>query len=144
MTHLKDTYLFAQYHRFAKRLGKAKAVTAASHRVLVIVSHVLQDQKPYQDLGADDCDRLDTRRFANHSVKRLEAPGFQVTLQPQEEVSVSSLSFLRYACVDKRRGSFPLLFLVQFFIFRRNALLIDAKCHAYTQTRRVQRLFLFG
>lgn len=88
ITHLKDNYLSAQYHRFAKRLGKAKAVTAASHSVLVIIYHVLRDQKPYQDLGADYFDRLDTRRLANQSVKRLEALGFQVTLQPREEVSV--------------------------------------------------------
>jgi hypothetical protein len=65
ITHLKDNYLSAQYHRLAKRLGKAKAVTAASHSVLVIIYHVLRDQKPYQDLGADYFDRLDTRRLAN-------------------------------------------------------------------------------
>jgi transposase len=76
----------AQYHRFAKRLGKAKAVTAVSHSVLVIIYHVLRDQKPYQDLGADYFEHLDTRRLANQSVKRLEALGFQVTLQPQKEV----------------------------------------------------------
>jgi transposase len=69
-------------------MGKAKAVTAVSHSVLVIIYHVLRDQKPYQDLGADYFDRLDTHRLANQSVKRLEALGFQVTLQPREEVPV--------------------------------------------------------
>jgi hypothetical protein len=52
----------------------------------VIIYHVLRDQKPYQDLGADYFEHLDTRRLANQSVKRLEALGFQVTLQPQKEV----------------------------------------------------------
>ena len=86
IAHMKDNYLSAQYHRLARRLGKAKAVTAVSHSVLVIIYHVLKDHKPYEDLGADYFDHLDTQRLANQSVKRLEALGFQVTLQPREEV----------------------------------------------------------
>lgn len=39
ITHLKDNYLPAQYHRLTKRLGKAKAVTAVSHSILVMKAH---------------------------------------------------------------------------------------------------------
>jgi transposase len=48
----------------------------------------MRDKKPYQELGADYFDHLDTQRLANQSVKRLEALGFHVTLEPQQEVSV--------------------------------------------------------
>ena len=86
ITHTENNYLSAQYHRLAKRIGKAKAVVAVSHSVLVIIYHVLRDQQPYHDLGADYFDHLDQHRLATQSVKRLEALGFQVTLAPREEV----------------------------------------------------------
>ena len=87
ISHTNDNYLSAQYHRLAKRIGKAKAVVAVSHSLLVIIYHVLRDNKPYQELGADYFDHLDTQRIANQSVKRLEALGFHVTLEPQKEVT---------------------------------------------------------
>jgi transposase len=87
ISHMNDNYLSAQYHRLAKRIGKAKAVVAVSHSLLVIIYHVLRDNTPYQELGADYFDHLDTQRIANQSVKRLEALGFHVTLEPQKEVT---------------------------------------------------------
>jgi transposase len=41
LSHRKDNYLSAQYHRLARRLGKKKAVVAVSHSLLVIIYHVL-------------------------------------------------------------------------------------------------------
>ena len=79
----KGTYLHAQYHRLARRRGKHKAVVAVAHSVLVIIYHMLRDQRPYADLGPDYFDQLDAARLQRHHVRRLEQLGFTVTLEPQ-------------------------------------------------------------
>ncbi|MFL5690323.1 MAG: IS110 family transposase [Ktedonobacteraceae bacterium] len=84
ISHKKDNYLSAQYHRFARRLGKPKAVMAVAHSVLVIIYHVLSDKQPYRDLGTEYFDSLDKERLARQSVRRLEALGFAVTVTTQE------------------------------------------------------------
>ena len=59
-THCKDSYLAAQYHRLVLRRGGKKATIALGHTLLVIVYHVLAEEKDYQELGGnyfDDHDR---------------------------------------------------------------------------------------
>lgn len=80
IAHTSDTYLAAQYHRLARRCGKRKAIVAVSHTLLVIVYHMLRDQRPYQDLGADYFERLDVVRLQRRYVRGLEQLGFAVTL----------------------------------------------------------------
>lgn len=70
ISHMKDTYLSAQCHRLARRLGKAKAVVEVSHSVLVIIYHVLKDNTSYEELEVKSFDRLDTQRLTNQPVKR--------------------------------------------------------------------------
>jgi transposase len=82
ITHTKDNYLVAQYQRLVRRRGKYKAIVAVAHTVLVIIYHLLRDQQPYTDLGADYFDRLDTARIERHHVRRLEQLGYTVTLTP--------------------------------------------------------------
>jgi transposase len=82
IVHTKDNYLVAQYQRLVRRRGKYKAIVAVMHSVLVVVYHVLRDQQPYRDLGADYFDRLDTARIQRHHVRRLEQLGYTVTLTP--------------------------------------------------------------
>jgi len=84
ITHTKDNYLAAQYRRMAKRRGPYKAVMAVAHSVLVIIYHVLRDQRPYNDLGGDYFDRLDTSRLERHYVHRLEQLGYTVSLTPTQ------------------------------------------------------------
>jgi transposase len=84
VSHSKDNYLSAQYHRLARRLGKKKAIVALAHSILVIIYHVLSKKKPYEDLGADYFDKLDTERFQKHHIHRLEQLGFTVSLTPKE------------------------------------------------------------
>jgi transposase len=76
-------YLTEQYRRLARRRGKYKAAVAVAHSVLVIAYHVLQDKRPYRDLGADYFDRLDTERIERHHVNRLKALGYEVELKPR-------------------------------------------------------------
>ena len=49
----RQTYLGAQYRRFARRLGAKKAAVAVGHAILVIAYHVLRDGTPYRDLGPE-------------------------------------------------------------------------------------------
>jgi transposase len=84
ISHTKDNYLSAQYHRLARRLGKKKAIVAVSHSVLVIIYHVLREKEPYADLGADYFDKLDTARLERHHIHRLEQLGYTVTLTPKQ------------------------------------------------------------
>ena len=84
LSHMKENYLSAQYHRLARRIGKNKAVVAVSHSLLVIIYHVLSTKQPYSDLGADYFEQRDSARLTQRSVRQLEALGYTVTLLPKE------------------------------------------------------------
>jgi transposase len=77
-----NTYLSAQYHRLARRLGRKKAIVAVAHSILIIAYHLLQRHEPYRDLGADDFDTRRPEVTAKHLVQRLQHLGYQVALQP--------------------------------------------------------------
>jgi transposase len=80
--HTRDTYLAAQYHRLAARRGKKKAVVAVGHTLLLIVYHLLTHACPYQDLGAQYLDDRDRQVLERRLVRRLEAFGYKVILDP--------------------------------------------------------------
>jgi transposase len=87
ISHMKDNYLSAQYHRLARRIGKKKAIVAVSHSLLVIIYHMLRDHTPYRDLGPTYFETLDQDRLRTSALRRLEALGYCVTLQKKEEVA---------------------------------------------------------
>jgi transposase len=82
VTHTKDTYLVALYHRIARRRGKQKAIMAVAHSLLVSIYHMLRDHQPYHDLGPTYLDQLDQTRLQHQYVRRLEQLGYAVTLTP--------------------------------------------------------------
>jgi transposase len=82
MSHTKDTYLSAQFHRIARRRGEQKAVMAVAHSVLVILYHMLREGRPYTDLGPDYFEQLEASRIERCHVRRLEQLGYTVTLTP--------------------------------------------------------------
>jgi transposase len=61
ISHTKDNYLSAQYHRLARRIGKTKAIVAVSHTVAVNFYHMITKRLPYQELGANYFDTKDSR-----------------------------------------------------------------------------------
>jgi transposase len=81
-SHTKGTYLAAQYRRLSKRRGCKRALVAVGHTLLVIIYHVLRRGTTYQELGADFLERLEPARLTRQLVKRLEALGHKVTLEP--------------------------------------------------------------
>jgi transposase len=78
----KECYLSAQYHRLVVRRGGRKATIAVGHSLLVIVYHVLADEKDYQELGGNFFDEWDRQAVQKRLVHRLEKLGYEVTLTP--------------------------------------------------------------
>lgn len=78
----KECYLAAQYHRLVVRRGGRKATIAVGHSLLVIVYHVLADEKDYQELGGNFFDAWDRQAVQKRLVRRLEKLGYEVTLTP--------------------------------------------------------------
>ena len=80
ISHMKDNYLSAFYHRIARRRGKKRAILAVAHKILVIIYHMLKNNKSYEDLGGDYFDRLDAAQIQRRAIQRLEQLGYEVTL----------------------------------------------------------------
>jgi transposase len=78
----KDTYLAAQYRRLAARRGAKRAALAVAHSILVLVYVLLTRQEGYHDLGGQYFDERDRQAVERRLVRRLEALGYNVSLQP--------------------------------------------------------------
>lgn len=77
------TYLGDQYHRLSARRGKKRAAVAVAHSIIVIVYHVLSSNDAvYEDLGPHYLDARREERTRKRMVRRLEALGYTVTLEP--------------------------------------------------------------
>ena len=81
-SHTKDTYLAAQYHRLVARRGKKKALVAVAHSILVIAYHLLARECSYVELGHNYFDERDRLTLERRLVRRLEALGYRVTVEP--------------------------------------------------------------
>jgi len=86
-SHTKDTYLGSQYRRLVSRRGKKKAIVAVAHSTLVIAFHVLKNDVPYREIGADFLDKLNATMIQRHHIRRLESLGFKVTIEPQAKAA---------------------------------------------------------
>jgi transposase len=80
--HTKDCYLSAHYQRLALRRGGKKATIAVGHTLLVIIYHLLSEEKDYQELGGNYFDEWDHQAVQKRLVRRLEKLGYQVKLEP--------------------------------------------------------------
>lgn len=80
--HAKDSYLSAQYQRLAVRRGGKKATIAVGHTLLVIIYHLLLEDKVYEELGGHYFDDWDRQVVQKRLVRRLEKLGYEVKLEP--------------------------------------------------------------
>jgi transposase len=78
----RGTYLSARYHRLAARRGKKRACVAVGHTILIAAYHLLKHGGTYRDFGALYFDERNRQRVIQRQVHRLEALGYEVTLQP--------------------------------------------------------------
>jgi len=75
--------LYRQLHRRFGKRGEAKAAFAVGHAILVIVWHLLHDERDYEDLGADFLDRRnDAEARKRYLVRQLESLGHKVVIEP--------------------------------------------------------------
>jgi hypothetical protein len=56
-------------------------MVAVGHTILVIIYHMLQQQKSYEELGGTYFDERERQDIEKRLVRRLEKLGYQVTLQ---------------------------------------------------------------
>jgi transposase len=89
-SHCKAGYLPAQFRRLATRRGAKRAVVAVGHSILVIAYYVLRDGAPYEDLGGTYFDERAREAVCRRSVKRLEALGYRVHLEPTPTTAPAS------------------------------------------------------
>jgi transposase len=83
----QGSYLGAQYRRLSAGGSRKRAAVAVGHALLGIIYHMLQDGTPYQDLGPTHFDERDRAAVIRRSVRRLEALGCKVTLEPLDQAA---------------------------------------------------------
>ena len=74
------TYLGAQYHRLARRIGANRAAMAVAHTIAVIIHHVIRKGRPFEDLGHGYFDERDRQAAIRRAVRQLERLGHKVDL----------------------------------------------------------------
>jgi transposase len=79
----KGTYLQAQFRRLAALRGPKRALIAVANSILTAGYYMLQRATTYQDLGPDYFDKRNSLRATHRLVKRLEALGHRVILEPR-------------------------------------------------------------
>lgn len=86
-SHTKNTRLSEKFRRIARRRGKKRAIVALSHNLLTIAYHILQNNIPYKELGADYYETADPKRRERYYTKQLQKLGFNVILEKSEEAA---------------------------------------------------------
>ena len=74
------TYLGAQYHRLARRIGANRAAMAVAHSIAVILHSIIRTKKPFVDLGHNYFEERDKVAATRRAVRQLERLGHKVTL----------------------------------------------------------------
>lgn len=61
-------------------MGRKKALVAVAHSILIMVYHILDRKKAYQELGGDYFDKQNLDLQRKRLIHRLEALGLEVTV----------------------------------------------------------------
>lgn len=83
----KNTYLGEHYRRLARRIGKKKALIAVAHSILVIIYHILKEEKTYHELGSTYFEEREHDAVKRRALRSLERLGYDVSLQEKEDVA---------------------------------------------------------
>jgi transposase len=86
-SHSKHTYLGEQYRRLARRIGKKKALVAVAHSILVIIYHILKEEKTYHELGSTYFEEREHDAVKRRALRSLERLGYDVSLQEKGAVA---------------------------------------------------------
>jgi len=83
----KNTYLGEHYRRLARRIGKKKALIAVAHSILVIIYHILKQEKTYYELGSTYFEEREHDAVKRRALRSLERLGYDVSLQQKDDVA---------------------------------------------------------
>jgi transposase len=86
----KATYLQAQFRRLAAIRGSKRAIIAVASTILTIGYHMLKQGTTYRELGGNYFDKRNLLRTTRRLVKRLQALGHTVILEPTQSPFQSS------------------------------------------------------
>ena len=75
------TYIGAQYHRLARRIGANRAAMAVGHSIAVNLHKVIKNKEPFVDLGYNNFNERDEAANARRAIRQLERLGHKVTLE---------------------------------------------------------------
>lgn len=75
-----DSFLSAQYQRLVVRRGanRATVAVAVAHMMLTSIYHMLKNNVPFTDLGADYYNRFNTQSKIQHYLKKLKQLGWEL------------------------------------------------------------------
>ncbi len=73
----KQSYFSAQFQRISVHRGKKRAYVAVAHSMLIAIYHILKDDVPFHDLGADYYNQFNKERKINAYLKKLKALGWE-------------------------------------------------------------------
>ena len=74
---VKTSYYYAQYTRICAHRGKKKAILAVAHSMLIAIYHILKDDTPYKELGADYYNQFNRESKIKAYLKKLKALGWE-------------------------------------------------------------------
>jgi transposase len=77
-----DSYYKAMYWRLKARRGPKKAIVAVAASMLTACYYILRESASYHDLGPAHFDRLRKQVSLKRMLRRIQALGYQVTLEP--------------------------------------------------------------
>jgi transposase len=81
--------LGAYYRRMCARLGAPEAITATAHKLARIFYHIWKNGGTYHDPGSLYYEQKYKQRVINNMIKKAKQLGFQINIEPLNELQVS-------------------------------------------------------
>lgn len=81
--------LGSYYRRMCARLGAPEAITATAHKLARIFYHIWKNGGIYHDPGSLYYEQKYKQRVINNMIKKAKQLGFQITIEPLNELQVS-------------------------------------------------------
>jgi hypothetical protein len=77
------------YRRMCMRIGAPQAITATAHKLARIFYHLWKNGGTYQDPGPLYYEQKYKQRVINNMIKKAKQLGFQINIEPLDQVQVS-------------------------------------------------------
>jgi len=78
---VRDCYFSAKYYRIKRRRGSGKAIVAVAASILGAIYHMLKNNEPFKDLGADHFATKNKENLVKGLVRKLHSHGYEVELK---------------------------------------------------------------